>query len=889
MHTGHHYLPREVRDGIITLLVHAAVPESRDRPYAVITTAPSEWLSRSTADRITILDVTGIVGATPWTSEADVTDTVVESLHDLGWPKDRILRDLTITLGPDVGPLLGPELANRVFQADLTLANKDREVFAQVFVKRSLTEPELTMARADVYLRGLSCLTFITDGVRVFRLDAGRGVPREDSLPSPRNYGFGAIRKRVKQKAKSDGSVVRCHTVDGLVSALNDLGSVSLVVDHTIPWGVRTPTVLASFGPYVPEKLAVDVQAGLIALIAAQGGSRRVSSIVPRAVTASSQFAEMRVYLEEKLGLAAIVELPAGVFSPSTSIPTTVISLGSGTESKPSKTAFISLPILGDIVQVERKDWFLDLRAGLQGLPMTSGFDVDLKGDLPWTYNAYNPAQRDAEERLGKIGDVAPLGELCDVFLGFRYPREEPCRSGGTPIIRGRDISANALARDDLSCYNIKEAAAEKYAVVEGDVILQRIGANPRCLVADSELVGAVATDTVFVLRPSHEKANGAQIAQFLRSMVGRDLLASRAQGASAPTLSVSSLRSLPILILPDDITQDLGKLEEAERDLRTRADAVSSTRLSVFGVESIEQLKRMLTEARQVAHAVSVGAKQAETLGFRIGSLYPFPLAYPYRALASLTLPQELYREQLRVSENILAFLGSVTLALMAPEDIKSCGIDLLNYWRGGISPGHWREICQRGADVLKEQGKSGLSQGLAGVWDRQKRGGLFESVEALIVSKNDYKHDRGPKTDDDFQTATVMVGKLLTEVMAGLEFFTDFPMHLVCDMDTIRGTDRVVTRILNYVGDHPALPQDQLQYHRPLKKNDIYLEIEPDSWVPLFPFVSAQNCPECRTREVYFVDRLKDRIATLKSFERGHSVQNAETASELAAWQGA
>src|SRR5579859_3721168 len=49
----------------------------------------------------------------------------------------------------------------------------------------------------------------------------------------------------------------------------------------------------------------------------------------------------------------------------------------------------------------------------------------------------------------------------------------------------------------------------------------------------------------------------------------------------------------------------------------------------------------------------------------FQIRNFYLFLLAFGYRQLSSLTTPQDHYRELLRVAENILAFLGSVSLAL--------------------------------------------------------------------------------------------------------------------------------------------------------------------------------------------------------------------------------
>ena len=57
-------------------------------------------------------------------------------------------------------------------------------------------------------------------------------------------------------------------------------------------------------------------------------------------------------------------------------------------------------------------------------------------------------------------------------------------------------------------------------------------------------------------------------------------------------------------------------------------------------------------------------------------------------------------------------------------------------------------------------------------------------------------------------------------------------------------------------------------------------------ERWIDLYPFVVASNCPYCRYRETYFIDRWDDRKGSvlLKSFERGHTEEKKEIASTLA-----
>jgi len=101
------------------------------------------------------------------------------------------------------------------------------------------------------------------------------------------------------------------------------------------------------------------------------------------------------------------------------------------------------------------------------------------------------------------------------------------------------------------------------------------------------------------------------------------------------------------------------------------------------------------------------------------------------------------------------------------------------------------------------------------------------------------------------------------------------------------IRGSSRIVVQTLRYVGDHPGLPQDRLECHTILKKNDLYIQIAHDSFISLFPFVTVQFCPHCKTRETFFIDRWDGEKARLKSFERGHTLDNSEIGNALSDWQ--
>jgi hypothetical protein len=64
--------------------------------------------------------------------------------------------------------------------------------------------------------------------------------------------------------------------------------------------------------------------------------------------------------------------------------------------------------------------------------------------------------------------------------------------------------------------------------------------------------------------------------------------------------------------------------------------------------------------------------------------------------------------------------------------------------------------------------------------------------------------------------------------------------------------------------------------------------MQITEEAWMPLYPFLTAQECPKCGHTEIYFIDRWdgKDRPARLKSFERGHDLESPEVGRALRKW---
>lgn len=288
--------------------------------------------------------------------------------------------------------------------------------------------------------------------------------------------------------------------------------------------------------------------------------------------------------------------------------------------------------------------------------------------------------------------------------------------------------------------------------------------------------------------------------------------------------------------------------------------------------------------------HAVAVPeVLSGDELEYRISSSYPFPLAFGYRSLMSIVDPRDLYREQLRVAENVLAFLGSVSMALLREQDREKADVDPKEYWPTGISPGDWKEIVALCSVAFAGYGDDTLAFAIKRLTIRFERKNSFGAhMGALIRAKNDYKHDRGPTVLEDIADTSRGVQERLRRCMEALAFFTSYPIRQVEDFDVSRRGEGVILRCLRYSGDHPSFPQEEVPFDRALPRGDLFLDLGRLDWVPLFPFMTTMTCSHCKARETYFIDSWDTRrgMARMKSFERGHTMPSTEVSEALTEW---
>jgi type I restriction enzyme M protein len=476
-------------------------------------------------------------------------------------------------------------------------------------------------------------------------------------------------------------------------------------------------------------------------------------------------------------------------------------------------------------------------------------------------------------ERIENIADVLQSSALA------RSPEIE----GDVPVIRISDLSNRRSSVDDLQRVSLVEQRDRVQYVQTGDILLSRVGTIKTFLVEES-LNGAAIDRNLYIIRLKPEYQHHKRyIVELLQSDKGYNLLSRYLMGAGMPQLRLTDLLKIEIPIPDDSVIQLITSIHQVENELIQRIEKAQELRTKLFNITDPGEVQKQLNELGTDTQILSSSLVQADSLDYQIRNFYPYPLAFPYRSLSANYDPVLKYPHQLRVAENLLVFLAAIGLTiaqindgLKAQSEITATSIQ--DYFQGGISPGDWQSLAYASAKVVRGQRRYAIGESFAALWFKGSGTKISEftnHTKTLVKLKNDYKHDRGPKTPQDYAISSEDIQGILDSCYAQLGFLVKYPIRLVQSMDMEYLTNVAILETLVYEGDHPGLRREQVRHPKPLPKDMLYLEINKDLWAPLYPQINVQYCQSCKSPETYFIDLWEgtDGKVTLKSFEHGHT----------------
>ena len=848
------------------LLLH--LPAEEGKP-AIISVSPSMW-----SEQHRVINIGPLLGIRPTImgQPEDLEHSVTVGFQAAGWPLQRIAQGFR-------GDLKSRD------SLDIALLSDQGECLVAVELKRNTgSDWQRRVREAWVQLQNLAPNApwhAVTDGTTFFVRNSATGTRVELDHPfGPEGLATGDF------SAKHYGG----SEVPGSFTELREClkSTTSVVLDQTIPLirlepTSKTRTLLAhDLGVQLPP--IADLGQALLAWIAQQEHLTWVSAFETSMLLRGESSQWVRELVGRRFWVRTVIEFGSVFYGIPPAMRFCIIQLG-----RTQGSAYLA-SITGDTA----KELDACVRAAKQsfsGEKPATGFTADVKATGRWAPSLYDPELNKLEERLAGIGPTRVLGDLCTILPGASLALYNKNAKDGLPLVtKIAHIETPSSLPEDVRKVGLTPDT-ERCLLRTGDVVVPAIrGGYQACVLVQAD-VPLVASDRLFILRVKDAGINSEFLVEYLNSGLARRLIEERYAGSAGPTrLTVRALASLPVPILGRPVTLDLREIGVVEAALRRRADDLQLQRQTLFDATSPEEFANAVQDLRRNGEVLSRSLLRAKDLSFQVANFYPFPIAYGYRLLASISNPADLYKEQLRVGENILAFLACIAMSLIQDSDRRSVGLDVRDVWDGGASPGHWRDITGKCSKVLSTYKDHPLAASIVELRITAEKRGFGAAMSRIITAKNDFKHDRGPRTEEEFDPATRELQEKLDECIKALAFFTEYPIRQVVDVDVTR-TGEVKLRCLALVGDHPGLPQEETTYRTPLPKRDLYVVAAGVGWIPLFPLIVARNCRSCKTRETFFLDKWnrKKGSATRKSFERGHEEETEEVVQHMNGWLNA
>ncbi|MBX9568659.1 MAG: hypothetical protein K2X77_07165 [Candidatus Obscuribacterales bacterium] len=546
------------------------------------------------------------------------------------------------------------------------------------------------------------------------------------------------------------------------------------------------------------------------------------------------------------------------------------------------KSLMLSIGTRSSFLEASKSTWWHDAKKALSNREPQTGSLVALEPGESWEPRRHSRRLITMLEQLKRIGNLKPLKEVATVTSGLML-NSMTFADCGVLVLNDSDIVEGAVS--ELHIRVDPEGIPEEFFVSQGDIV-GGLGLSAKNFALYSAPVSAVASGEVIIVRSKSKEPFASYLVEYLNSEAVRELIQSRAQMKNGRiTIDIEDLQNLPTLVPGERDIEQFAELHKAGEIVRAKLQSLSEDKGQLFFRKNANEFFESTRLAIETVKALSNSLGYVDQMSFRIANFYPFPLAYPYRAIESTTNVFERYKEQLRVIENILAFIASVSLVLTIRAD-SNLLTKLKSNLVSGISAGHWRELIRSCMESSKKNGgaKTLLSNAISGLRIEQVEKGFGKNIETLIRARNDFAHHRGPTTEGQVSRKSAEVSELLQQCMSQLGFFADYPIWIVKEMDVNRATGLVQLKCLKAIGDHPALPQSNLSVSRAFPKNELILDPGDGDWITLFPFLSQSSCSVCGSMETYFFDKLKmdKNLIQLKSFERGHC-EDSEEASVI------
>lgn len=151
------------------------------------------------------------------------------------------------------------------------------------------------------------------------------------------------------------------------------------------------------------------------------------------------------------------------------------------------------------------------------------------------------------------IWHEVPLATVCDIVAGPSSSMIQPVQTGGVPVnvVAPKHLQDRRIVNSSTTLVKANASPRlDRYRLAPGDLVSVRTGDLGKQALADQEHEGWVVGTACFRLRPE-PTVNSRYLLHYLGHPAVRDWLARHASNSTVPTLTLSTLRALPVLVPP--------------------------------------------------------------------------------------------------------------------------------------------------------------------------------------------------------------------------------------------------------------------------------------------------------------------------------------------------
>lgn len=265
-----------------------------------------------------------------------------------------------------------------------------------------------------------------------------------------------------------------------------------------------------------------------------------------------------------------------------------------------------------------------------------------------------------------------------------------------------------------------------------------------------------------------------------------------------------------------------------------------------------------------------------------------PYPIARAARALQINSDPMQQYALLLELGESVTVTTGAEAAAWLRDHTPGDHGLQtLLRSLDRGVSQGTWHDVINAAAKQMKDNDDA-IPNFVAGVTSSKKTHDLVSILRDIVTERNRWAHGARPSTRGEAQSRVDSLQPIVAEMLRKLGFLGGSKWLLVRGATFDRTAKCFSVNFGVAMSDHPEFDGIEMQTGIPLAVDTVYVQ-SGGAFLDLTPFVVYRYCSHCHSPEMFFVGRLKDTKAVLKSFARGHEEFDASLFEEFTVLRGA